>query len=124
MKKIKYQLLKFIVPSAKAVVNINANTDKLYQRITGMFISLPDDNAFAGSALQLHIDDYEVFPEDYEAKMLTCGNQVAPNDRFYSLDEQAGGSTVRGKFTDGALSAGIIYPYTGIIYLRLEDRGE
>ena len=40
MSKVKYQLIKFTVPQAGAVVNINANSDRLYKRITGFFASV------------------------------------------------------------------------------------
>ena len=120
MSKVKYQLIKFTVPQAGAVVNINANSDRLYKRITGFFASLPTDNAFTGSTLQLYVNDQEVFPEGYEAKMITCGNQVAPNQRFYTGEEEAAGSTIRGKFTDGSQAGA--YPYNGTLYLKLEDK--
>lgn len=120
MAKIKYQLIKFIVPQAGAVVNINANSDRLYKNINGLFASLPEDKAFAGSTLQLFVNDQEVFPEGYELKMITCGEQVSPNERLYNVEEEAAGSTIKGKFTDGGQA--VSYPYTGTLYLKLEEK--
>lgn len=124
MAKFKYQLIKFTVPSSRAVVNINANSDKLYKHITGIFASLPNDNAFAGSTLQLYVNDTEIYPEGFELKMLTCGNQVPPNERYYQAEEEAAGSTIRGRYTDGGLGQGVNYPYTATLYLRLEEKSE
>ncbi len=124
MAKAKYQLIKFNVPAARSTINIFANSDKLYKRITGIFASLPNDNAFSGSTLQLYVNEEEIFPEGFELKMITCGNQVTPNERFYLADEVASGSTIRGKFTDGGQVTGVTYPYTGILYLRLENKNE
>jgi hypothetical protein len=124
MAKYKYQLIKINVPSQKAVVNINANSDKLYKKITGIFASLPSDGAFPGSTLQLYVNDTEIYPEGFELKMITCGNEVSPNDRYYNLEEEASGSTIRGRFTDGGLVQGVNYPYTATLYLRLEEKSE
>lgn len=119
MAKNKFQLIKFTVPQAGAVVNINANSDRLYKNITGLFASLPEDKAFEGSTLQLFVNDQEVFPEGYELKMITCGQQTSPNERYYAIEEEAGGSTIRGRFTDGGQ---VSYPYTGTLYLKLEEK--
>lgn len=120
MAKPKHQLIKFTVPQAGAAVNINANSDRLYKRITGIFASLPEDKAFPGSTLQLYVNDQEVFPEGYELKMITCSEHVSPNDRHYNVEEEAAGSTIRGKYTDGGQGGN--YPYTGTLYLRLEEK--
>jgi hypothetical protein len=120
MAKVKYQLIKFSVPQAGAQVNINASSDKLYKRIAALFVSLPEDKAFAGSTMQLGVNDQEVFPEGFEVKMISCSESVAPNDRLYSADEEAAGSTIKGRYTDGGQA--LAYPYTGIIYLKLEEK--
>lgn len=120
MSKFKYQLIKFNVAQAGDVVNVNANSDRLYKRISGIFASLPSDKAFPGSTLQLYVNDQEVFPENYEVKMITCSEHVSGNERYYDLQEEALGSTIRGKFTDGGQAGN--YPYTGTLYLRLEEK--
>jgi len=120
MAKIKYQIIMFNVPQAGAVVNINANSDKLYKRITGLFASLPEDKAFAGTTLQFQINDQEVFPEGFEVKFISCSEHVSPNERFYNTNEEGDGSTLKGKYTDGGGATS--YPYKGVLCLRLEDK--
>jgi hypothetical protein len=122
MKAIKYQLVKVTVPAAGQTVNINTNTDKLYKRVTGIFASLSCPFSFAGTSLSLNINDKEIFPENFEIMMVSCGMDVSPNERFYNLDEEAEGSTVRGKYTDGNLNPMATFPYTAYLYLRLENK--
>jgi hypothetical protein len=121
-KQIKYQIVRVTVPAAGAIVNINVNTDKLYKKITGILVTLPHMVTFLNrSALNILVNDKEIFPDDFEVKLITCDSYVPTNERFYLLDEIADGSTVKGKFKDGA-DAGVVYPYTANIYLKLEER--
>lgn len=120
MNNIKYQLLKVNIPESRAAVKFSADTDNKYQCITGLYVSLPEDEAITASTLELKIANEEIFPEDFEVKMLSCGQEVSPNDRFYErVNHQAEGNTIEGRFTDGG-NAGQ-YPYTAVIYLRLEN---
>ena len=122
MNQIKYQIIKVQVSKAGAIKKFYADTDKQYKRITGIFLSLPYEESLFGSTFSLKVADKEIFPEDFEVKMLSCGNQVSPNDRFYeSIDEEANGSRIEGKYTDGA-NEDAEYPYEMNIYLRLEEK--
>ena len=121
-KQIKYQIVRVTIPAAGEMVNINANTDKLYKKITGILVTVPHMVSFLNrSTLNLLLNDKELFPDDFEVKLITCDSYVPTNERFYLLDEIADGSTVKGKFKDGA-DAGVVYPYTANIYLKLEER--
>ncbi|HEY4785960.1 MAG TPA: hypothetical protein VIH57_07920 [Bacteroidales bacterium] len=122
-KAIKYQILKVTVPSAGETVNINVTTDKMYKKITGILASFPFYISFLQkSTLSLSINDKEIFPDEFEVKLISFGPGVPTNELFYLLDEEANGSTIKGKFKDGTDALGFPYPYTVIIYLRLEDK--
>jgi hypothetical protein len=70
-------------------------------------------------------------------KLLTSGNQVAPNQKFFFFEEllDAAGSTVEGRFTDGQTQLAVPnsdangdtsnsffgYPYEVKIYLWLTN---
>ncbi len=120
--EIKYQLLKIKVAENGSSIKFSADTDKKYKSVQGIFASLPDTgNALFGSTLELKIADKEIFPEGFEVKMLSCGNSVSPNDRFYdNINEEAEGSRIEGRYIDGGNSS--VYPYTAIIYLLLKDK--
>jgi hypothetical protein len=122
MNAIKYQIIKVTVPAQDAVVNINVNSDKLYKKITGITITTPF--AFTPiniSSLSLQVNDKEIFPDDFEIKLLTCDQSVPVNERFYLLDEPADGSTVKGKFRDSN-TGNNTFPYTVNLYLKLEEK--
>jgi len=121
MTLIKYQLLKIKVSSQNEIVKFSADTDKKYKKLTGIFASLPYEDAFFGSKLELKVANEEIFPEGFELKLLTCGNNVSPNDRFYTkLECEAQGSRIDGRFSDGGNADD--YPYMAILYLKLEEK--
>lgn len=122
MADIKYQIIKIPVTAAGESVKFSADTDKLFNMITGLSASLPDEKAIPGCTLEMKIADKEIFPEEWELKMITCNQSVTPNDRFFaSVQEEAHGNRIDGRFTDGKVP-GITYPYLAKIYLRLEGR--
>ncbi|MFH0895400.1 MAG: hypothetical protein V2A54_13270 [Bacteroidota bacterium] len=125
MKLTKYQLIKINVESSGQTVKFSADTDKLYAKVQGLFISLPKDESHFGSTIELRIADQEIFPDGYETKMLTCNQSTSPNERFFLFDKDenvdAGGSYVDGRYTDGGFSTGITFPYTAVLYLKLKN---
>ena len=123
MKAIKYQIIKVTINNPIEAVNINVNSDRLYKKITGILVTVPYYLSFLSqTTLSLSINDKEVFPDEFEIKLLTCEPSVSTNERFYTLDEEAAGSTIKGKFKDGGPINGVPFPYIANIYLRLEDK--
>jgi len=122
MNAIKYQIIKVRIPVQGTLVNINVNSDKLYKKITGIAITSPFAIPYLNmSTLSLQVNDKEIFPDDFEIKLLTSDQSVPVNERFYLLDEVADGSTIKGKYKDGDMGT-VDYPHTVFIYLRLEEK--
>lgn len=122
MNAIKYQIIKVVVPSQGAVVNFNVNSDKLYRKITGFTLTVPYIAPYLNmSSLSLQVNEKEIFPEDFEVRLLTPDQAVPVNERFYLLDEVADGSTIKGKYKDGNVNM-TDYPHAVCIYLRLEEK--
>jgi hypothetical protein len=125
MKLTKYQLIKIKVGVAGETVKFTADTDKMYERIDGMFVSLPKDDSHFGSTLELRIADQEILPEGFETKLLACNQSTSPNERYFMFDKdeaiEAHGSHIEGRFTDGGFTNGITFPYQAIIYLKLKN---
>lgn len=127
-KNPKYQRIEVLIPQAAAIVPFSVDTDKMFDRLTGISISLPEDNAFFGSTIIMKINGEEIFGEGHECKFLGVKtlHDVPPNHLFYSgtkdcpLQERAKGSRVEGKLADGSYP-GVNYPYVANIYLRLEN---
>ncbi len=102
MKNHKFQQIRVRVSDFGESVRINAQTDKQYAKIRGIYVSLPDDLLLSGALLGLRVNNQEVFEDAHEVKLITSGHQVAPNKKFFFFEEhlEAGGSAIEGKFTD------------------------
>jgi hypothetical protein len=124
MRKVKYQLVKVPVSHAGVQVKFSAETDKLYDRVMGLFISTPSYRHHYGSTLEMKIAEEEIFPEGFETKLLASSLSVNPNQRFVRFDEDenlaAKGNLISGRYTDGGLDSGVSYPYTVILYFKLK----
>ena len=116
--KIKYQHITYTVTLAGQEITIDAETDKLYKKVTGINIVLTDDkNKF--STIVLDINTVELFPENFEILRLLFRNQVPFGYEYHILSESAEGSKVKGKYRD--VPNGATYPYSITISLRLEN---
>jgi hypothetical protein len=107
MKNHMFQQIRVRVTDFGESVRINAQTDKQYAKIRGIYVSLPDELLLSGALLGLRVNNQGVFEDAHEVKLITSGHQVAPNQKFFFFEEhlEAGGSAIEGKFTDGGLDA-------------------
>lgn len=107
MKNHMFQQIRVRVTDFGESVRINAQTDKQYAKIRGIYVSLPDELLLRGSLLGLRVNNQGVFEDAHEVKLITSGHQVAPNRKFFFFEEhlEAGGSAIEGKFTDAGLEA-------------------
>ena len=130
MKNHKFQQIRLNVTQPGDSIRLNAQTDKQFARIRGIYVSIPEERLVPGCLLGLKVNNQDVFEDVHEVKLLTSGNQVAPNQKFFFFDEHldAAGSTVEGKFTDGQTpviteSGNQVfgYPYEVKIYLWLTN---
>lgn len=116
--KIKYQQIILTVASSGQEVPIDAETDKLYKKVTGINIVLGDaTNKF--STVEMDINNMELFPENFEVLRLLFREQVPFGYEYHELNEPAQGSKLKGKYRD--VPSGGLYPYKVIISLRLEN---
>jgi len=119
---IKYQIIKILVPNANAQVSISANTNKIYRHVRGLLITVPYEvQPKDASTCSIEINEREIFPEDFEMKLIVSDLSIPVNERMYRIEEQAEGSTVKIKFKDGGMQ-GIVYPYQANLYLQLEGK--
>ena len=128
MKNHKFQQIRVNVTAPGDILRFNAQTDKQYSRIRGIYVSLPEERLVPGSLLGLKVNNQDIFEDVHEVKLITSGNQVAPNQKFFFFEEHldAAGSTVEGRYTDGqpAVENGNSaygYPYAVKIYLWLTN---
>ncbi|CAN0068419.1 unnamed protein product, partial [Chrysoparadoxa australica] len=122
VKNHKFQLIRIGVPSSGAAVRFNGETDKGYERVSGIFVSVPDPRTELGASMSLKIGGIDVFDEEHDIRLLTCGNGVAPNDKFFKFEEnlEGAGSGFEGRFTDISIE-GVSYPYEAKVFLWLTN---
>ncbi len=118
-RPIKYQIIKLKITGVGSFP-INAETDKAYKLVTGVHYSSSDQVALKDTEFgKLEIDSNEIFGQGHEVKMITTGEDVPPDNRYYTLNERAEGTTIAGSIIDAGNAA--VYPYNARIYLRLEN---
>lgn len=113
-------MIRISVPSAGAAVRFNGETDKGYKTVRGIYVALPDARSEMGSAMSFKVGGVDVFDEEHDVRLITCGSGVAPNDKFFRFEEHldAGGSAFEGRFTDIGIE-GVSYPYEAKVFLWL-----
>lgn len=123
LRKIKYQLVTLTVTAASTTVSTSSvTTDRNYKRVKGIALNVSDAAAAeAGIFDKFEINSREIYPQGFETKLVSCGQDVPPNERFdKDVDEVAENSTVNISYTDGN-AVGTAFPYSVSIYLLLEN---
>ncbi len=113
---IKYQPVPVTIQFANEQVQIEVETDKLFARLTGVFINVVKEAANS-TLSKVTIGSTEIFPDGYEVRMLTADLGVPVDELYYELDNQAAGLKFKTLYRDSGLA--VSYPYTAVIYLRL-----
>lgn len=74
------------VASANATFSKTFELDKSIIAIHGLlFTSDRDDLMYYRGSQKIEINREEIFPEQYESKLLMTGVNVSPNERYYKL---------------------------------------
>lgn len=98
------------------------NLDKNIRIVSGVLMSSnkPDLLFYRGSQ-RLEVSGDELFPEDYESRLLMSGIGVAPDQKFASLGEVAAGNgEVKILYKDRENTSSPFQPYEVSIYLLCE----
>ncbi len=86
-----------------------------------LFSSDKDDLLYYRGSQKVEINKREIFPEDYESKLLMTGINVSPNDRYYRTgDFPAGNGNVKIDFKDTADGRTLFEKYRVSAYLICE----
>jgi len=120
--RIKYQKKKITISSNGASGDLGMTTEKGYQMCTAIAIFTTDTDAFKKSYFSkaVRLAGQEIFCQDFEPKVIFCGNNVPVPERWYELNPPlpADGQMFEATYLDG--SSGTT-PYDVTLYLRLEN---
>ncbi len=90
-----------------------------------MFTSNRDDLAYYRGTQKVEINGEEIFPDNYETKLLMSGLNVSPNDRYYKLGGIIpGNGKVKVDFTDNTEDRIGFSAYRISLYLDCEISGQ
>ncbi|MBL4862836.1 MAG: hypothetical protein JKY09_07465 [Crocinitomicaceae bacterium] len=118
------------VTEANGVFKGEFELDKNANYVTGIILtSDKDDLLFYRGSQKIQINDRELFPEDFESRLLMAGLNVAPDNRAITIgDIESGNGRVEMWFKDTDHGAAKFAPYRVSIYIfslvDLSNKGE
>ena len=102
-------------------VKADFELEKTVKKITGLLLTSDrDDMLFYRGSQKIDVNGQEVFPEEYESKLLMCGISLQPNLRFFELDLDPGNGIVLITFQDTDHPTVAFAAYRVSLYVQAE----
>ena len=122
MKNIVKKRFDINITEADKIFSKSFELDKTIAFVNGiLFTSDKDDLIYYRGSQKVEINKQEVFPENYESKLLMTGINVSPNERFYNVgDLPVGNGNVKVEYKDINDGRTTFEPYRISIYLKCE----
>lgn len=121
--KIVYKSFSFLVNTPLTSYNKKFELDKNIKLVKALMLSSnkPNQLFFRGSQ-KLEINGDELYPEDYESRLLMSGISVPPNERYVGLGDAvlAGNGEVKIVYKDTDNTLAPFDPYLVIINLKCD----
>jgi hypothetical protein len=120
-KKIKKRF-DIEITQAGALHSKTFELDKSIVSIHGLlFTSNRDDLLYYRGSNKVEINRQEIFPENYESKLLMTGLNVSPNDRYYNLGGmEPGNGKIKIDYKDSDTTVIAFEAYRVSVYLDCE----
>ncbi len=125
-KNIFYQTISLNITSAGLTKATQSESlDKTYKRVKGIQVTVQDSAAAERGTFDIfRISSIDIYPKGFESKLITCGIDVPPNQRFdRNIDEEAAGVPVNITYVDGS-TPGTTYPYLVNVIFELHNPAE
>ena len=117
------KIFSFLVDADGATVNKKFDLDKNVKVVHGILLSSDRPKLlFYRGSQRIEISGDEIFPEDYESKILMSGISVPPDNKFRRLGNGvvAGNGEVKIQYKDTPNSSASFVSYRVIITLQCE----
>lgn len=112
------------VTTANQVVTEKFELDKTAKKILGFLItSDAEDLIFYRGTQRIELSGTELFPEDYETKILMFSLNVPLNERYYNMKDknvELGNGIIKVTYTDNASPRMYFRPYRVSLYVEYE----
>jgi len=114
------------VAESSTPVNKQFELDKNITAVKGILVtSDKDDLLYYRGTQKIEINNEEIFPEQYESKLLMSGINVSPKQRYYDVGSiQPGNGLVKISYTDKDDGRTEFEPYRVSLYLDCEMEDE
>lgn len=119
------KVYSFLVDAAATPITKKFDLDKNVKLVHGILLSSDQPNMlFYRGSQRIEINGEEIFPEDYESKLLMSGIAVPPNAKFRKLGNGvvSGNGEVKMQYKDTENPNTSFTPYKVIIVLQCEMR--
>lgn len=122
MKNIVKKRFDVSITEADKIFSKTFELDKTIAFVKGiLFTSDKDDLLYYRGSQKVEINKQEIFPENYESKLLMTGINVSTNQRFYDVgDLLVGNGNVKVEYKDSNDGRSTFEPYRISIYLKCE----
>jgi len=117
------KVFSFLVDTEATPYSKKFDLDKNVKLVHGILLSSDKPNLlFYRGSQRIEVSGDEIFPEDYESKILMSGLAVSPDEKFRSLGNGvvAGNGEVKLQYKDTANPNAAFTPYRVIIILQCE----
>ncbi len=110
------------VTEAGKTISQTFELDKNIVSVGGLLVTSDmDDLLYYRGSQRIEINKDELFPENYESKLLMSGINVSPHERYYKLGSvNPGNGQVRLEYTDNENPKAVFRPYRVSLYLQCE----
>lgn len=96
--------------------------DKNITFIKGILLTADkEDLLYYRGSQRIEVNKQEIFPENYETKLLMCGINVSPNARYYVANIPVGNGLVRMEYKDSNDTRMTFESYRVSLYLDCEQ---
>src|SRR5437762_2533006 len=122
MKNIIKKRFDLLITDSGTTVSKTFELDKTIAFVKGiLFTSDKDDLMYYRGSQKVEINKQEVFPENYETKLLMSGINVSPNNRYYELaDMPVGNGSVKIEYKDTPDERSVFEAYRVSVFLNCE----
>ena len=123
MEKYIHKSFSFLVDTAGISYQKKFDLDKTVRIVRGLLMSSDDPRKlFFRGTQRIEISGDELYPEDYESKLLMSGISVAPNEKYLDLGNNvlAGNGEVKVLYKDANSVNAPFAPYKVMIVLKCE----
>jgi hypothetical protein len=124
MSSIVKKRFDIAITSADKVFSQSFELDKTITFIKGILLTADkEDMLYYRGSQKIEVNKQEVFPEEYESKLLMTGINISPNQRYYNTGNlPVGNGIVKVEYKDRNDTRLAFEPYRISIYLDCEQK--